>query len=51
MASRAQRLVAAAKNPVPEGTYAVGAGLAIAGLSAYAFQILAARQLDRAEDK
>src|SRR5262245_17686322 len=36
----------AAKNsPLPEGTYAIGAGLIIAGLSAYGFQILSARQL------
>jgi O-antigen/teichoic acid export membrane protein len=39
-------LVGAAKKlPVPEGTYAVGAGLLIAGLSAYGFQILAAKRL------
>ena len=41
MASRAQRLVDAAKSNVPEGTYAVGAGLLIAGVTAYGFQILA----------
>ena len=46
MAHRAQRLVNAAKNsPLPEGTYAIGAGLIITGISAYGFQILAARQL------
>jgi O-antigen/teichoic acid export membrane protein len=43
---RAQRLVGVAKKlPVPEGTYAVGAGLLIAGLAAYGFQILAAERL------
>ena len=42
---RTQRLLEAAKKPVPEGTYAIGAGLIIAGLTAYGFQIMAARQL------
>jgi O-antigen/teichoic acid export membrane protein len=43
---RAQRLVGAAKRlPVPEGTYAIGAGLLIAGLTAYGFQIVAAKEL------
>jgi O-antigen/teichoic acid export membrane protein len=43
---RAQRLVGAAKRlPVPEGTYAIGAGLLIAGLTAYGFQIIAAKNL------
>jgi O-antigen/teichoic acid export membrane protein len=46
VAERVQRLVGAAKKlPVPEGTWAIGAGLIIAGLSAYAFQILAAKRL------
>jgi O-antigen/teichoic acid export membrane protein len=46
VAHRAQRLVNAARNsPLPEGTYAIGAGLIITGISAYGFQILAARQL------
>jgi O-antigen/teichoic acid export membrane protein len=36
---------AAKRSPLPEGTYAIGAGLVIVGLSAYGFQILAARQL------
>lgn len=35
----------ARKLPFPEGTYAVGAGIAIAGLTAYAFLSLAYRQL------
>jgi O-antigen/teichoic acid export membrane protein len=43
-------LVTAAKNsPLPEGTYAIGAGLLIAGISAYGFQILSARQLTDGE--
>jgi len=47
---RAQRLVGAAKKlPVPEGTYAVGAGLLILGLTAYGFQILAAHRLSSTE--
>ncbi|HET9728251.1 MAG TPA: hypothetical protein VFR41_02470 [Acidimicrobiia bacterium] len=46
MVERAQRLVGAAKKlPVPEGTYAIGAGLIVTGLTAYGFQILAAHQL------
>jgi hypothetical protein len=50
VAQRAQRLVNAAKrSPLPEGTYAIGAGLVIVGLSAYGFQILAARQLSDSE--
>jgi O-antigen/teichoic acid export membrane protein len=47
---RAQRLVGAAKKlPVPEGTYAIGAGLLIAGVTAYGFQILAAKKLSDAD--
>src|SRR5258706_7243152 len=43
---RVQRLTGAAKKlPVPEGTWAIGAGLLIVGLSAYGFQILAAKRL------
>jgi O-antigen/teichoic acid export membrane protein len=43
---RAQRLAAAAKKlPVPEGTWAIGAGLLIVGLSAYGFQVIAAKRL------
>jgi O-antigen/teichoic acid export membrane protein len=43
---RAQRLVGAARRlPVPEGTYAIGAGLLVAGLTAYGFQIVAAKEL------
>jgi hypothetical protein len=43
---RVQRLTGAAKKlPVPEGTWAVGAGLILVGLSAYGFQIIAAKRL------
>ena len=46
MAQRKQRLIEAAKKtPLPEGTYAIGAGLIVVGISAYGFQILAARSL------
>jgi len=46
---RAHRLIAAARENVPEGTWAVGAGLVVAGITAYGFQILAARQLTSQE--
>ena len=49
MASHAQRLIEAAKKPVPEGTYAVGLGLVVSGIAAYGFQILAFRALPKAE--
>jgi O-antigen/teichoic acid export membrane protein len=49
MTSRAQRLLEAARKPVPEGTYAVGLGLIVSGLTAYGFQILAFRALPKAE--
>jgi O-antigen/teichoic acid export membrane protein len=43
---RVQRLKSAAQRlPVPEGTWAVGAGLLIAGFTAYGFQVLAAKRL------
>src|SRR3954469_15499869 len=43
---RAQRLVGVAKKlPVPEGTWSVGFGLIILGLTAYGFQIIAAKRL------
>ncbi len=35
----------ARKLPLPEGTYAVGAGIAVAGLTGYVFLSLAFRQL------
>jgi len=36
-----------ARRMVPEGTFAVGAGLAISGITAYGFQILAFRNLGK----
>ncbi len=42
---RGRRL--AARAPVPEGTFAVGSGLVVAGLATYAFQILAFRNLNK----
>jgi O-antigen/teichoic acid export membrane protein len=45
MAQRTQRLIEAARRPMPEGTFVVGAGLLVAGLSAYGFQILSFRAL------
>jgi O-antigen/teichoic acid export membrane protein len=47
MAQRAQRSLEAARNAVPEGTFAVGAGLIVAGITAYGFQITAFRALDK----
>jgi O-antigen/teichoic acid export membrane protein len=50
MSQRAQRIIEAArKAPLPEGTYAVGLGLLISGLTAYAFQIIAFKALDKPE--
>jgi O-antigen/teichoic acid export membrane protein len=50
MSQRAQRLLEAARRvPVPEGTYTVGLGLLISGLTAYGFQILAFKGLTKAE--
>jgi O-antigen/teichoic acid export membrane protein len=50
MSQRAQRIIEAARKvPLPEGTYAVGFGLLISGLTAYAFQILAFKALDKPE--
>jgi O-antigen/teichoic acid export membrane protein len=47
---RVHRLAGAAKKlPVPEGTWAIGAGLIVVGLSAYGFQILAAKRLTDAD--
>jgi O-antigen/teichoic acid export membrane protein len=48
VATRAQRFLDAARKPVPEGTYAVGAGLLVAGITAYGFQILSFRALTEA---
>lgn len=47
MASRAHRFVEVARSNVPDGTYAVGAGLLIAGATAYGFQILANHRLEK----
>ncbi len=50
MAERTQRLVSAAKKlPLPEGTYAIGVGLIVLGLTAYGFQVLAAKRLSAAD--
>ena len=50
MSQRAQRLIEAARKlPVPEGTYAVGLGLMISGITAYGFQILAFKGLTKSE--
>ena len=44
--ARSKRLAAAAKRlPLPPGTFAVGAGVAIIGLTSYVFQVIAYRQL------
>ena len=45
MAQRAQRSLEAARNALPEGTFAVGAGLIVSGLSAYAFFLVGSRAL------
>ncbi len=50
MSQRAQRIIEAARKvPLPEGTYSVGLGLMISGLTAYGFQILAFKALDKPE--
>lgn len=49
MAERAQRFLEAARKPLPEGTFAVGAGLLILGLTAYGFQIVSFRGLSKAD--
>jgi O-antigen/teichoic acid export membrane protein len=50
MPQRARRLIEAARKlPVPEGTYAVGLGLLISGITAYGFQILAFKGLTKSE--
>src|SRR4029079_15546018 len=50
MSQRAQRLIETARKlPVPEGTYAVGLGLLISGITAYGFQILAFKRLTTPE--
>jgi len=47
MAQRRQRLIEAAKQPLPVGTFAVGAGLIVAGITTYGFQILGFRALSK----
>ena len=37
------------RNPLPEGTLAVGVGLAVTGVAAYAFLVISARQLGPTE--
>jgi hypothetical protein len=49
MAQRTQRLLDAARKPLPEGTFAVGAGLLVAGLTAYAFQSVSFRALSKSD--
>src|SRR5207244_11993568 len=49
MSERPQRLIEAARKAVPEGTYAVGLGLVLSGLTAYGFQILAFRGLSQSD--
>jgi O-antigen/teichoic acid export membrane protein len=50
MPQRAQRLIETARKlPVPEGTYAVGLGLIVSGITAYGFQILAFKGLTKSE--
>src|SRR2546430_3346499 len=45
MAQRAHRSLEAAKKAVPEGTFAVGIGLAVTGIATYGFFIACARGL------
>jgi O-antigen/teichoic acid export membrane protein len=46
VAERLRQLVGVAKRlPLPPGTYSVGAGIAIIGVTSYVFQIIAYRQL------
>jgi O-antigen/teichoic acid export membrane protein len=47
IANRGRRWAAAASQALPKGTLAIGAGLIIAGLAAYAFQILGFRALSK----
>ncbi|MGH9001087.1 MAG: lipopolysaccharide biosynthesis protein [Acidimicrobiia bacterium] len=45
MPALARRVLDKDKNPLPEGTFAVGAGLVIAGVTAYGFLAISARAL------
>jgi O-antigen/teichoic acid export membrane protein len=47
--ARAQRLIDTAKRSLPEGTFAVGLGLIVSGLTAYGFQILSFRALSKSD--
>ncbi|HEV3451418.1 MAG TPA: hypothetical protein VG869_09450 [Acidimicrobiia bacterium] len=49
MSQRGQRLIAAARQPLPEGTFAVGAGLMVAAVTTYGFQILGFRALSKTD--
>jgi O-antigen/teichoic acid export membrane protein len=49
MTQRGQRLLEAAQKPLPEGTFAVGAGLMVAGVTTYGFQILGFRALSKTD--
>jgi hypothetical protein len=49
MSQRAQRSLEAAKKAVPEGTFAVGFGLAVTGLTTYGFFVICARALSSAD--
>jgi O-antigen/teichoic acid export membrane protein len=49
MSQRTQRFLETARKPLPEGTYAVGAGLLILGLTAYGFQIISFRALSKSD--
>ncbi|MGB2757909.1 MAG: hypothetical protein WBD02_09645 [Acidimicrobiia bacterium] len=47
MATRAKKLIASTQKAVPEGTFAVGIGMAVAGVMAYVFQSVAGRSLSK----
>ena len=49
--TRARRLVATARQTLPEGTYAVGAGLVVAAITSYVFVIVALNSLQGEADK
>lgn len=49
MSQRTQRLIEAARRPMPEGTFVVGAGLIVSGITTYGFQILSFRALAKAD--
>jgi O-antigen/teichoic acid export membrane protein len=47
--ARAQRLIDTARRSLPEGTFVVGLGLLISGITAYGFQIISFRALSKAD--